>query len=386
MLTGYDRNWRALERAVEVAISRNELKPAARHWGKVDLLEEMAHILGVAPTKLRNQYYRNDSRLELLLLSYAATETSGAIASLQALEFRSFSPLVWKRPREQLKASKQTLPNTLELVRVAEEQMRKDRNPPIELRREVGTVAAEVMACALTFFDGDARWSLLREGDELFRSAMGFLMLGDDATGEDAVLLARFWENKASPCGLEWSNIWDDPRLPPVVGDEIVELAISELQRAIDWMEWRNPERDGRGRRGRVRQFAADKAKWLAKAGRFDEAWRQLDRLDDKSDPALAADQLLLAVLEFIARNQLDDAARAGSRLAELLREEKDSIAPVTASIMVHNIDLMRERPSPPSEEITEFLRESPVAGSEHVNLPRYRRRLREHGYAAAAA
>ena len=63
MLTGQDRSWQALARAVDVAIARGALEPKARSWGKVVLLEVMADLLGVPQTKLRNYYYRDDPRL-----------------------------------------------------------------------------------------------------------------------------------------------------------------------------------------------------------------------------------------------------------------------------------------------------------------------------------
>jgi len=384
LLTGYDRNWQALERAVAVAISRGALKPSARRWGKIDLLEEMARIVGSAPTKLRNQYYRNDPRLAQTLLDYAAADAEGAIASLRALEFRRYSPIVWKRPRDQLRASRDSLPETLHLLRVAEEQMRQSADAPIDLRREIGTVAAEVMACALTFFDGQARWSLLSEGDRLFRSAMGFLSLGHEFTPADAALFARFWENAATRCGLEWSNIWDDPRLPPTIGSEVVVLAMNELERASDWVE-RHGGGDTAGEQERIRQFSTDKAKWLVKAGRFDEAWRLLDALEENSD-AHKADRLLIATLERIVGGDLRNALRIGSRLAEQLGSSTESIAPTTTAMMVHNIELMRDNETRLPDDIVAFLRESPVAGSEHINLPRYRERLRGLGYAEVAA
>src|SRR5690606_6322123 len=109
-------------------------------------------------------------------------------------------------------------------------------DPPIELRREIGTVAAEIMACALTFFDGAKRWEILSQGDIIFRNAMGPLTLDQGIEAQDAPLFARFWENRATRCGLEWSNIWDDPDSPPTIGQDVVDLAIEELERATAWM------------------------------------------------------------------------------------------------------------------------------------------------------
>lgn len=384
MLNRQDRNWQALAQAVEVAIARGTLPPKARGWRKIVLLEAMAGILGVPTTTLRNYYYREDPRFEQILLEYAMTNTQAAVEALRALEFRKFSPIVWKRPLDQLAASRASLGHTLELLRMAERLMRAELDPPIELRREVGTVAAEVMACGLTFFDGEKRWALLSEGDIIFRTAMGPLTLDGEIDAADAPLFARFWENRATRCGLEWSNIYDDPSMPPTVDMEVVDLAIDELERATAWMKRHRMPASQSSEHERVRQFAGDKAKWLAKAGRFEDAREHLRQLDDST--AAEADRLLIKTLEGITSNSLEGALRSGSELAERLGESSDSIAPITSAIMVHNIELMRGRRPPLRDDIAQFLRESPVAGSEHVNLPRYRARLRQLGYAVAEA
>jgi hypothetical protein len=378
MLSGQDRSWQALARAVDVAIARGALEEKARGWGKVVLLEAMAGILGVGTTKLRNQYYRGDPRLELQLLDYAMTSINGAVDALRSLEFRRFSPIVWKRPLDQLAASRESLMRTLALLRMAERLMRAEFDPPVELRREIGTVAAEVMACALTFFDGESRWRLLAEGDLIFRAAMGPLTLEGEFAPEDAALFARFWENRATRCGLEWSNIYDDPSRPPTIGMDVVDLALDELERATTWMKqhWVPAEVE---ESERVRQFAADKAKWLAKAGHFEDARKQIEQLGDF--PGAQDDRLLIRALAEIAANSLDAALRTSSELAERLGETRGSIAPITSAIMVHNIELMRGKRPALAPEVAQFLRESPVAGSEHVNLPRYRKRLQDLGY-----
>jgi hypothetical protein len=61
--------------------------------------------------------------------------------------------------------------------------------------------------------------------------------------------------------------------------------------------------------------------------------------------------------------------------------EDDTAIAPVTSSIMVHNIELMMDRRPPLTPAIETFLRENPVTASELVNLPRYKRRLAALGY-----
>src|SRR5690606_32353805 len=145
---------------------------------------------------------------------------------------------------------------------------------------------------------------------------------------------ARFWENRATRPGLEWSNIWDDPATGPTIVPEVVRLACDELEEATRWMRRHGMPGDDDER---VRQFAADKAKWLAKAGRFKEAQRQIDRLEDFPGPAAQADRLLIQALEQIALNALEAAHRTASELAEQLAGASDSIAPVTSSMLVHN-------------------------------------------------
>jgi hypothetical protein len=58
----------------------------------------------------------------------------------------------------------------------------------------------------------------------------------------------------------------------------------------------------------------------------------------------------------------------------------------VTAAMMVHNIELMRGRRPPLPEGVAQFLKESPIAGSEHLNLARYRKRLAALGYIEVVA
>jgi hypothetical protein len=65
---------------------------------------------------------------------------------------------------------------------------------------------------------------------------------------------------------------------------------------------------------------------------------------------------------------------------------DESALAPVTAAIMVHNIELLRDRRPVLPERIGHFLETSPVTASELVNLPRYRSRLESLGYRVAAA
>ena len=197
MLTEQDRSWQALARAVGWP-SPGGLEPKARGWGKVVLLETMASLIGVGSTKLRNYYYRNDPRLEALLLDYAMSSARGAVEALRALEFRRFSPIVWKRPLDQLAASRASLGQTLTLLRLAERHMRAELDPPVELRREVGTVATEVMACALTFFDGERRWKCSSRATRCSATRWGPSFSGIEA---DAPLFARFWETARRVAG-----------------------------------------------------------------------------------------------------------------------------------------------------------------------------------------
>jgi hypothetical protein len=375
---------RALARAVEVAIAAGELPAAARMYGKTDLLEALAEAMGLARNALRNLYYRDIAKFEIVLYGYIGESPREVSRGLQSLPFRQFSPIVWKRPLEQLKASWETLNSTLMLLQAAERSIRELPDAPIELRREAGTVAAEVMACALTFHEGRDRWDLLREGERIFLSSMSKVSFDMDVVSDDAALFAKFWENRSTICGVEWSNIWDDPTIPPTVSTTVVELALKELDRAADWLIQHGAA--NRDERDRIRQLLADKAKWLAKVGRFEEANRLLAQSGGGNTFAATSDRLLIRTLELIVSNRLEEALRSASELAEMIRSHEDetAIAPVTSSIMVHNIELMMGRRPPLSAAIETFLRENPVAASELVNLPRYKERLAALGYTSS--
>ncbi|HEV7276247.1 MAG TPA: hypothetical protein VGN80_08165 [Devosiaceae bacterium] len=371
----------ALECAVAVAIAANKLPSAARSWGKTVLLEELAPAMGMARNTLRNLYYRGDARFEEVLRAYISGSHLHLLGGIRSLAFQEFSPVVWKRSPMQLRASWRALPNALALARAAERAVRGSVDPPAELRRAAGAVAAEIMACSLTFFEGSRRRRLLQLGERLFLSTMSPLVFAHEVAPEDAMLFAKFWENRASRCGLEWSNIWDDPALPPPVDMEVVRLALDELQHAAAWTRRRGQLEDG-SESERLRQLLADRAKWLAKAGQFRRAQRELERLPAKT-PAAHADILLVQTLEAIAENRLQEAERSGSALHELLADGEDeaSVAVATSEIMVHNIALLRgRRPSLP-ERAQYFLQHSPVVASELVNLPRYKERLEATGY-----
>lgn len=372
----------ALESAVAVAIAANKLPSAARGWGKTVILEELAPAMGMARNTLRNLYYRGDARFEELLLAYVSGSRVHLLDGIKALAFQDFSPVVWKRPPAQLRASWRALPKALALARAAERSVRGSVDPPAELRRAAGAVAAEIMACSLTFFAGDRRRRLLQLGERLFLSTMSPLAFGHEIAAEDAVLFAKFWENRASRCGLEWSNVWDDPALPPPVGIEVVRLAINELEHAADWTR-RHGVVEAGSEAERLRQLLADKAKWLAKSGRFRAALRALERLPATHAPAARADVLLVQTLEAIADNRLQEAERSGGSLHELLAdgEGEASVVVATSEIMVHNIALLRGRRPAMPERAQYFLQHSPVVASELVNLPRYKKRLEATGY-----
>ena len=373
-------------RAVEVAIAQGDLPPEARRYGKTTLLEAMADAIGLARNALKNLYYRDEVKLEIVLQGYIVQHPLEVSRTLKELQFRQFSPRVWKRPAEQLKASADALNSTVILLQSAEQLIRESPDAPIELRREVGTVAAEVMACALTFYDGRQRWEMLQEGERIFLSAMSPLSLSLDVDPDDASLFAKFWENRATLPGLQWSNIWDDPSLAPTIGEDILRPALGELDRAADWTD-RHPGTGSPHAAERRRQLLADKAKWLAKAGRFEDAHIHLARLGDFDSAAASADELLIRTLEAIVGGRLEAAARTGGQLAELIDEHEDEggLARVTSRILLHNIDLLRGRTPPLPEEIAAFLRDSPVVASEMVHLPRYKERIKALGYGVAA-
>jgi hypothetical protein len=385
VLRGQGQSHRTLVHAVEVAIGAGDLPAAARLYGKTDLLEAMAEPMGLARNALRNLYYRDEDRLELVLQAYIAEHIDEVARTLRDLQFRKYSPIVWKRPSEQLRESRRSLPKTLVMLQAADKSLRDSPDSPIALRREVGTVAAEVMACALTFYDGKQRWDLLKEGERIFKTAMAPLGLEIDVDAGDAVLFAKFWENRATVCGLQWSNIWDDPGVPPGIGDDVIELALKELDRAARWAEQFQTGHVGADER--LRQLLADKAKWLAKVGRFDEVWALIGTLGGHSYAA-HSDRLLLATLEHVAEDRLADAARTAAELRDVSRDRDAAggLAPVTSSILVHNIELLRGRRPKLGVEIETFLEDSPVVASEMVNLPRYKERLATLGYATPAA
>lgn len=270
----------------------------------------------------------------------------------------------------------------LALGRAAERSVRETLDPSPELRRAAGAVATELMACALTFLDGTRRWRLLLLGERIFLSTMPPLAFRHDVSAADAGLFARFWENRATRCGLEWSNVWDDPALPPPIGMDVVHLALDELEQATDWMRRHDIQLQA-DEGERLRQLQADKAKWLAKAGRFAAAGRELARLSEPDTPGARSDALLVQTLEAIADNRLDAAERSGGALCELVAEgeDDDSVAAATSAMMVHNIELLRGRRPPVPEGVQEFLANSPVVASELVNLPQYKGRLDALGY-----
>lgn len=378
----HDRCGEALASAVAVAIAAGTLPGAARGWGKTVVLEELAQAMGMARNTLRNLHYRGDARFEEVLLSYISSSRDHVLEALQGLALAETCPLVWRRSPDDLRARRRAITTALALCRAAERSVRETMDPSPDLRRAAGAVAAELMACALTFFEGARRWHLLLLGEQIFLSTMSPLAFGREVSAKDAALFARFWENRASRCGLEWSNVWDDPALQPPVQMDVVALAMDELEQAAAWMRRHGGEQ--RADEGeRLRQLLADKAKWLAKAGRFAAARRELAKLSDFETPAARSDALLVQSLEAIADNRLDAALRNGGALCELAadRDHEDSVAAATSAMMVHNIELLRGRRLPPPERVQHFLSESPVVASELVNLPRYKRRLDALGF-----
>lgn len=377
-----NRGSEALASAVAVAIAADKLPDAARGWGKTVLLEELALAMGMARNALRNLYYRGDARFEEVLLTYVSSSREHVLDGLRTLCQPDSSPLVWKRSPEELRARRRAMATALALGRAAERSVRETLDPSPELRRAAGEVATELMACALTFLDGTRRWRLLLLGERIFLSTMPPLAFRHDISAEDACLFARFWENRATRCGLEWSNVWDDPVLQPPIGMDIVHLALDELDQATDWMR-RHDILQQADEGERLRQLQADKAKWLTKAGRFAAARRELARLPEFDTPGARSDVLLVQTLEAIADNRLGDAQRSGGALRELVTDSEDdgSVAAATSAIMMHNIELLRGRRPPVPEPAEEFLAHSPVVASELVNLPRYKRRLDGLGY-----
>ena len=116
MLRGLGQSHRTLVHAVEVAIGSGDLPAAARAYGKIDLLEALAGPLGLAPSALRNLYYRDEARLELVLQAYISDHDAEVATTLRDLPFRQYSPIVWRRPTDQMRESRRSLPKTLVML------------------------------------------------------------------------------------------------------------------------------------------------------------------------------------------------------------------------------------------------------------------------------
>lgn len=382
MLRGQGQSHRTLATAVEVAVSAGHLPELARGYGKTDLLEALSEAMGLARNALKNLYYRDEPRLEIVLQAYITKFSDELSQALKDLRFRQFQPIVWKRAPRDLRESRRSLPKTVAMLIEAEKRVRETAEANDDLRRQVGTVAAEVMACALTFYNGSARGELLTRAEGIFKGVMGPLNFEMDIPAEDAALFAKFWENRATDAGLKWSVVWDEPSRLPDVSMATVELALHELDKAAHWAE-QHPLVGPNGTE-RQRQLRADKAKWLVKVGRFGEAWNLLDSLGDDHSHSAQHDALLVRTFEHIAHGRMVDASSSASELAALAAAaaDEDSLAPVTSAILVHNIELLRGRRPPLTSEIETFLGQSPIAASEMVDLVKYRDRLSALGYA----
>ena len=89
----------------------------------------------------------------------------------------------------------------------------------------------------------------------------------------------------------------------------------------------------------------------------------------------------------FIKPSELSAWCRSAGLLEEMTRDTDDScLAATTVTIMIHNIALLRGQRPPLPDRVQQFLRHSPIAASEMVNLPRYKRRLDCLGYTRPSA
>lgn len=378
-------DWRveALSEAVEAAIAAGHLPTTARKWRQTVILEELAEVLGLPRTAIRNRFYRSDPKLREDLRQLEATSTDQMLARLQALQYRQYTPVLWRRTAEQLRETRRMLPSVIKAGEAADKMLRAARNPPIELRRELGRVSVEIMAAALTFFDGAERMLLVANGEQMFLSAMAAVSFSANLSVEDSVLFSMFWENRATVCAAEWSNIWDDPSRPPSIDSDILELAIWELGEATSWMS-KSGVVTGSALELRLRQLIGDKAKWYTKAGLFSEARATLGTVSDSASMEFDTDMLLAQALEQIAHSDFPRAAKSAQALCDFLSQYcgEDSRYFAQAEMLAHHIDLLYDRRPPLPLSAERFFAEQVLVASEFLHLPRYKARLLGLGYA----
>jgi len=383
-----------LTQAVDAAIAARQLPVQATSWRTVVLLEEMAGVIGLPKTALRNMYYRDTNRLAAELENYVLSNTSRLITRIRSHTGNSREPIVWKRTLGEVKSSYENLPRAIAVAETADSVLRSDSEPSSALRREVGSLAVEIMAAALSFHSGKKRWRLLRRAERVFLNAMSPLSLQVEVNPVDATLFARFWENRATVCALEWSTIWDDPEIAAPVARPVVKLATIELQTAVEW-ERKSSSSDCSSNQGsyssreRLAQLTGDQANWLIKVGKFDDAASVLHQVAVELDKPVVEGRLLhVCCMRNIHDRKYLEAAKLAGAVAELAEDRSGhgSHWHISALMLEHHIALLRgETPRVPSM-VEEFLRESPVAVSDIVDLNRYKKRLAAMEYSVITA
>jgi hypothetical protein len=383
-----------LAQAVDAAIASRQLPPQATGWRTVVLLEEMAGVIGVPRTALRNMYYSDTSRLAAELSNYVLSNTAMLLTRIKNHSGKSREPIVWKRSLSEVKSSFENLASAIVVAETGDSTLRRDSDPAPALRREVGNLAVEIMAAALSFYGGIERWRLLQRAEKVFLNAMSPLSFQVETNPVDAALFSRFWENRATVCAMEWSTIWDDPGISEPVARAVVKLATIELQTAVEW-EKKSSSSDCGSKQGsrssheRLAQLTGDKANWLIKIGKFDDAACVLHKVAVELDKPVVEGRLLhVCCMRNIHDRKFLEAAQLAGAVAELAEDRSGhgSHWHISALMLEHHIALLRgETPRVPSL-VEEFLRESPVAVSDIVDLNRYKKRLAAMEYSVITA
>jgi hypothetical protein len=371
-----------LARAVDAAIAAGQLPARAARWRTVVLLEELASVLALPRTALRNMYYRNPLRLAAELDAYALSNPAGLDERIRHHAAQGRHPIVWKRPLGETITSYDSLNGAIAVAETADTVLRRDPMPRPSFRREVGGLAVEIMAAALSFYNGQKRWRLLQRAERVFLNAMSPLSLEVEVSPIDAALFARFWENRATVCALEWSTIWDDPNIGAPVATPVIELAISELRSAVKWENKARPDSNrpvSAGRQARLAQLTSDQANWLIKIGQFEQAESVLDKVAVDFGRSAAGRRLLhVRCLANLQNHAYAKALRLANGLAELEAHLSGhgSHGHASALMLVHHIHLLEGKTPEVPYVVEKFLRQSPVAVSDLVNFERYVKRL----------
>jgi hypothetical protein len=383
-----------LAQAVDAAIASRQLPPQATGWRTVVLLEEMAGVIGVPRTALRNMYYSDTSRLAAELSNYVLSNTAMLLTRIKNHSGKSREPIVWKRSLSEVKSSFENLASAIVVAETGDSTLRRDSDPAPALRREVGNLAVEIMAAALSFYGGTERWRLLQRAESVFLNAMSPLSFQVETNPVDAALFSRFWENRATVCAMEWSMIWDDPDNSSPVAPTVVELATQELRMALDWEQKikggdRGSNHEFVSGHGRFAQLTCDQASWLIKIGSFEEAENFLDQVAvDVGEAAVESRLLHMRCMRKILDREFSQASHLAKSLVDLAEDRSGhgSFEHTSALMLVHHVGILQGQTPKVPQIVEKFLRESPVAVSDIIDLGRYKRRLAAMDYSVVGA